>query len=95
MEVRAYTYQMLYTDVCRVAAALNALNIKKGDRVALYLPMIPELVVAMLACARIGAVHTNIFTGYADGGVRAASTTQAQDWSSLLMRSCAEGNPSR
>lgn len=70
MEVRAYTYQMLYTDVCRVAAALNALNIKKGDRVALYLPMIPELVVAMLACARIGAVHTNIFTGYADGGVQ-------------------------
>jgi len=70
MEVRAYTYQMLYTDVCRVAAALNALNVKKGDRVALYLPMIPEMVVAMLACARIGAIHTNIFTGYADGGVQ-------------------------
>ena len=70
MEVRAYTYQMLYTDVCRVAAALDALQVKKGDRVALYLPMIPELVVSMLACARIGAVHTNIFTGYADGGVQ-------------------------
>ncbi len=70
MEVRAYTYQMLYTDVCRVAAALDSMQIKKGDRVALYLPMIPELVVAMLACARIGAVHTNIFTGYADGGVQ-------------------------
>lgn len=69
MEVRAYTYQMLYTDVCRVACALTNLQIKKGDRVALYLPMIPELVVAMLACARIGAVHTAIFTGYADGGV--------------------------
>ncbi len=69
MEVRAYTYQMLYTDVCRVAAAMHNLHIEKGDRVALYLPMVPELVVAMLACARIGAVHTAIFTGYADGGV--------------------------
>ena len=69
MEVRAYTYQMLYNDVCRVAAALDALGIKKGDRVALYLPMIPELVIAMLACARLGAIHTNIFTGYAEGGI--------------------------
>lgn len=69
MEVRCYTYQMLYTDVCRVASALTALHVRKGDRVALYLPMIPELVVAMLACARIGAIHTNIFTGYAEGGV--------------------------
>lgn len=70
MEVRAYTYQMLYNDVCRVAAAMAGLGIKKGDRVALYLPMIPELVVAMLACARIGAVHINIFTGYAEGAVQ-------------------------
>lgn len=69
MEVRCYTYQMLYTDVCRVAAALTALHVRKGDRVALYLPMLPELVIAMLACARIGAIHTNIFTGYAEGGV--------------------------
>ncbi len=69
MEVRAYTYQMLYTDVCRVAAALDTLHVQKGDRVALYLPMVPELVIAMLACARIGAIHTAIFTGYADGGV--------------------------
>lgn len=69
MEVRCYTYQMLYTDVCRVASALTALHVRKGDRVALYLPMVPELVVAMLACARIGAIHTNIFTGYAEGGV--------------------------
>lgn len=69
MEVRAYTYQMLYNDVCRVAAALDAIGIKKGDTVALYLPMVPELVIAMLACARIGAIHINIFTGYAEGGV--------------------------
>lgn len=70
MDVRAYTYQMLYNDVCRVAAALDGLGIKKGDRIALYLPMIPELVIAMLACARLGAIHTNIFTGYAEGGVK-------------------------
>ncbi len=69
MEVRCFTYQMLYSDVCRLASALDKLHIKKGDRIALYMPMIPELVVAMLACARIGAIHTNIFTGYAEGGI--------------------------
>ena len=70
MDVRCFTYQMLYTEVCRVAHALSSLHINKGDRVALYMPMIPELVIAMLACARIGAIHTAIFSGYAEGGVR-------------------------
>ena len=70
MDVRCFTYQMLYTEVCRVAHALSSLRIRKGDRVALYMPMIPELVIAMLACARIGAIHTTIFSGYAEGGVR-------------------------
>ena len=70
MDVRCFTYQMLYTEVCRVAHALSSLRVRKGDRVALYMPMIPELVIAMLACARIGAVHTAIFSGYAEGGVR-------------------------
>lgn len=69
MDVRCYTYQMLYTEVCRVAHALSSLRIRKGDRVALYMPMIPELAIAMLACARIGAIHTAIFSGYAEGGV--------------------------
>jgi len=69
MSVRCYTYQMLYTEVCRMAHALSSLRIRKGDRVVLYMPMIPELVIAMLACARIGAIHTAIFSGYADGGV--------------------------
>ncbi len=69
-EVKAYTYQMLYTEICHLASVLNTLGVKKGDRVALYLPMIPELVISMLACARIGAVHTAIFTGYAEGGVQ-------------------------
>ena len=69
-EVRCYTYQMLYTEVSRIASALSSLRVRKGDRVALYMPMIPELAIAMLACARIGAVHTAIFSGYAEGGVR-------------------------
>ncbi len=68
-EVRCYTYQMLYTEVCRIAHALSSLRVRKGDRVALYMPMIPELIIAMLACARIGAIHTVIFSGYAEGGV--------------------------
>ncbi len=68
-EVRCYTYQMMYTEVCRIAHALSSLRVRKGDRVALYMPMIPELVIAMLACARIGAIHTVIFSGYAEGGV--------------------------
>ncbi len=68
-EVRCYTYQMLYTEVCRIAHALSSLRVRKGDRVALYMPMIPELAIAMLACARIGAIHTVIFSGYAEGGV--------------------------
>jgi len=68
-EVRCYTYQMLYTEVCRIASALSSLRVRKGDRVALYMPMIPELLISMLACARIGAIHTTIFAGYAEGGV--------------------------
>ncbi len=68
-EVRCYTYQMLYTEVCRIASALSSLRVRKGDRVALYMPMIPELLISMLACARIGAIHTTIFSGYAEGGV--------------------------
>ncbi len=63
-EVRVYTYQMLYSEVCRLANVLKKKGIKKGDCVTIYLPMIPELVVAMLACARIGAVHNVVFVGF-------------------------------
>ncbi len=70
MDVRCFTCQMLYAEVCRVAHAPSSLRVRKGDRVALYMPMIPELVIAMLACARLGAAHTAIFSGYAAGGVR-------------------------
>ncbi|MDE0674914.1 MAG: acetate--CoA ligase [Acidimicrobiia bacterium] len=60
----AITYRDLYTRVCRFANALVGLRVQKGDRVAIYMGMIPELPVAMLACARIGAVHSVVFGGF-------------------------------
>ncbi len=61
---RAITYWELYRDVNRFANCLKQLGVKRGDRVAIYMPMIPEAVVAMLACARIGAVHSVVFGGF-------------------------------
>ena len=61
---RAITYRELHEEVCRFANALLALGVKKGDRVTIYLPMIPEAAYAMLACARIGAVHSVVFGGF-------------------------------
>ncbi len=63
-EVRTYTYQQLLSEVCKFANVLKSLGIKSGDRVAIYMGMCPELPVAMLACARIGAVHSVIFGGF-------------------------------
>ena len=59
-----FTYGELYRQVCRCANALKALGVRKGDRVAIYLPKIPEQTVAMLACARIGAIHTVVYSGF-------------------------------
>jgi len=64
-DVRVLTYQMLHTEVCKFANVLKKLGIKKGDVVSIYMPMIPELAIAMLACARIGAPHSVIFGGFA------------------------------
>jgi len=61
---RTLTYAQLHREVCQFANVLKQLGIKKGDRVAIYLPMIPEAAIAMLACARIGAPHTVIFGGF-------------------------------
>src|SRR6201991_1498878 len=58
------TYRQLYERVCQCANALKALGVRKGDRVTIYMPMIPETAVAMLACARIGAVHSVVFGGF-------------------------------
>jgi len=58
------TYQQLYERVCQCANALKSLGVEQGDRVTIYLPMIPEIAIAMLACARIGAIHSVVFAGF-------------------------------
>jgi acetyl-CoA synthetase len=63
-ETRSITYRELHTEVCRFANVLKAKGVARGDRVTIYLPMIPEAAVAMLACARIGAVHSIVFGGF-------------------------------
>ena len=63
-EQETWTYQRLYDEVNRLANVLKKLGVKKGDRVGIYLPMIPQAVAAMLACARIGAVHSLVFGGF-------------------------------
>jgi acetyl-CoA synthetase len=67
---RTLTYQQLYHEVNRAANVLKKHGVKKGDRVAIYLPMIPELPISMLACARIGAVHSVVFGGYSAEALR-------------------------
>ena len=69
-EVRRYTYRELHREVCAFAAALKELGIGRGDRVGIYLPMIPEAAVAMLACARIGAPHSVVFGGFSARSLR-------------------------
>jgi acetyl-CoA synthetase len=67
---RVLTYYQLHREVCRAANALEKLGVAKGDRVGIYMGMVPEAVVAMLACARIGAVHSVVFGGFAADAVR-------------------------
>ena len=61
---KIYTYKELYAEVCKFANALRANGIKKGDRVCFYMPMVPELAIGVLACARIGAIHSVVFAGF-------------------------------
>jgi len=63
-EERIYTYRQLFQAVCRFANGLKSLGVGKGDRVCIYMPVVPEQVIAMLACARIGAVHSVVFGGF-------------------------------
>ena len=67
---KVYTYWDLYREVCRFANGLKSLGVKKGDRVTIYLPMVPELPISMLACARIGAAHSVIFGGFSAESIR-------------------------
>ena len=62
---KAYSFRELHTEVQRMAAILQSLGVGKGDRVLIYMPMIPEAAFAMLACARIGAIHSVVFGGFA------------------------------
>ena len=70
-EEQAYTYGRLYREVCRFGNALRRLGIGKGDRVVIYMPLVPEGIVAMLACARIGAIHSVVFAGMGTEALRA------------------------
>jgi len=69
-DTETYTYEQLHRLVCRFANVLKNNSIKKGDTVCLYMPMIPELVIAMLACARIGAIHSIVFGGFSSDALK-------------------------
>lgn len=84
---KMYTYQSLYYKVCKLANVLKKHGIKKGDRVALYLPMIPELAISMLACARIGAIHSVVFGGFSAAALR----DRIQDCGARLLITADEG----
>ena len=68
-DTRTLTYQQLHREVCRFANALKLLGVHKGDRVTIYMPMVPEAAIAMLACARIGATHSVVFGGFSADAV--------------------------
>lgn len=63
-EVRKFTYKQLLVEVCRFASVLKNLGVRRGDRIVIYMPMIPELAFAVLACARLGAIHSVVFGGF-------------------------------
>ncbi|OOH89078.1 acetate--CoA ligase [Pasteurellaceae bacterium 15-036681] len=69
-QISQFTYAQLHNRVCRFGNALRELGVKKGDRVVIYLPMIAEAVIAMQACARIGAIHSVVFGGFSSGSLR-------------------------
>ena len=69
-EDKKITYRELYQDVCKFANVLKGLGVKKGDRICIYMPMIPETAVAMLACTRIGAIHSIVFGGFSPDSLK-------------------------
>jgi len=83
-EDRALTYQQMYEEVCKFANVLKGLGVKKGDRVCLYLPMIPELAISMLACTRIGAIHSIVFGGFSSDSLR----DRIQDSTAKVLVTC-------
>ena len=69
-DVKKFTYEEMHTEVCKFANIMKAKGIKKGDRVAIYMPMVPELSIVMLACSRIGAIHSIIFGGFSSDAIK-------------------------
>jgi len=69
-EKRVLTYRDLWIQVCKFSNVLKSLGVKKGDRITIYLPMIPELPISMLACARIGAIHSVVFSGFSSNSLK-------------------------
>jgi len=69
-DVKKYTYKELHAEVCKFANVLKSKGIQKGDRVAIYMPMVPELAIVMLACTRIGAIHSIIFGGFSSDAIK-------------------------
>jgi acetyl-CoA synthetase len=86
-ESRQVTYRELHADVCRFGNVLRELGVRKGDRVTIYLPMIPQTAVAMLACARIGAVHSVIFAGFSPESI----ASRIEDCGSRIVITADEG----
>jgi acetyl-CoA synthetase len=84
---KAITYRELHAEVCRMANVFKALGVRKGDRVTIYLPMIPEAAYAMLACARIGAIHSVVFGGFSPDSLAG----RIQDCDSKLVITADEG----
>ena len=75
------SYRALHDSVCRLSNAMKTLGVKKGDRVTIYLPMIPELPVALLACARLGITHSVVFGGFSAKPKRVTGPTfLPQEW---------------
>ncbi len=86
-EYKTFTYQQLYMEVNRFANVLRKKGVKKGDRVTIYLPMIPELAISMLACARIGAIHSIVFGGFSSKSLM----DRIQDCQSSMVITADEG----
>lgn len=79
-QVRRVSYAELLAEVCKLANALKVLGVKKGDRVTIYMPMVPEAAFAMLACARIGAIHSVVFGGFSPDSIRSRIEDCASDF---------------
>ena len=86
-EDKRISFKELHSEVCKFANALKELGVKKGDRVTIYMPMIPEAAVAMLACARVGAIHSVVFGGFSPD----ALAGRIQDCDSSLIITADEG----